>query len=347
MRPQIFVTRQLPDPVLKRLGEVCDYRVGAVAGALDRAALLEGARNADGLICLLTDTIDAELITSAPRLKVIANVAVGYNNIDLTAARERGIHVTNTPDVLTDATADLTWALILGITRRIVEADAFLRAGRFDGWDFDMLLGTGLTGKTLGIVGYGRIGRAVARRASGFGMSVVYCGRDDIAYRDDPQYNAHQLARQASARAAQTGFLSQSSRTEGTAAKRATFHQLIENSDIITLHVPLATTTRHLINQEVFSRIKPGAYLINTARGPVVDESALADALESGRLAGAGLDVFEHEPAVDPRLPGLSNVILLPHIGSATRETRTAMAMLAAENVIDAVSGKVPRSLVR
>lgn len=348
MRPQIFVTRQLPEPVLNRLGEACDYRVGTTTGILDRAALIEGVRDADGLVCLLTDTIDRELMEAAPKLRVISNVAVGYNNIDIAAARERGIHVTNTPDVLTDATADLTWALILAVTRRIVEADAFLRAGKFGGWDFDMLLGMGLTGKTLGIIGYGRIGRAVARRANGFGMTVIYCGRDDVAYRDDPQHNAHMLARQAgAARAAQTGFLSQSSRTDGAAAKRATFHQLIEHSDVITLHVPLAATTSHLINREVFSRIKSGAYLINTARGPVVDESALADALLSGRLAGAGLDVYENEPAVNPRLIDLPNVVLLPHIGSATRETRTAMAMLAVENVIDAVSGRVPRNLIR
>lgn len=209
-----------------------------------------------------------------------------------------------------------------------------------------MLLGMGLTGKTMGIIGYGRIGRAVARRANGFGMSVIYCGRDDVAYRDDPQHNAHMLAKQASART-QTGFLMQSSRSDGATARRATFHQLIENADIVSLHVPLAATTQHLINRDAFARIKPGSYLINTARGPIVDEAALADALRSGRLAGAGLDVFENEPAVHPGLLDLPNVVLLPHIGSATRETRTAMAMLAVENAIDAVSGRTPRNLIR
>lgn len=331
---------------MNRLGEVCDYRVGVTSGQLQRESLREGLKDADGLICLLTDTIDREMIQSAPKLRVIANVAVGYNNIDVTTAQQQGIFITNTPDVLTDATADLTWALILAVTRRIVEADAFLRAGKFTGWDLDMLLGMGLTGKTIGIIGYGRIGRAVARRANGFGMSVIYCGRDDVAYRDDPQHNAHMLAKQASART-QTGFLMQSSRSDGATARRATFHQLIENADIVSLHVPLAATTQHLIDRDVFSRIKPGSYLINTARGPIVDEAALSDALRSGRLAGAGLDVFENEPAVHPGLIDLPNVVLLPHIGSATRETRTAMALLAVENAIDAVSGRTPRNLIR
>lgn len=345
MRPIVFVTRQFPAPVMNRLGEVCDVRIGATTGELSREALLAGVRGADGLVCLLTDRIDREIIEAGDRLRVIANVAVGYNNIDVAAAQQRGVYVTNTPDVLTDATADLTWALILAATRRIVEADAFLRAGKFDGWDFDMLLGSGLSGKTLGIVGHGRIGRAVARRASGFGMSVIYCGRDDIAYRDDPQYNAHITNRQ-SARQSATGPLTQSARIEGMAARRVTFNQLLELSDIITLHVPLATTTRHLINSGAFARMKPSAYLINTARGPIIDEAALVEALQQRRIAGAGLDVFEHEPTVSAPLMEMPNVVLLPHIGSATLETRTAMAMLAVENTIEALSGKKPRNLV-
>jgi glyoxylate reductase len=248
---------------------------------------------------------------------------------------------------LTDATADLTWALILALTRRVVEADAFLRAGKFTGWDFDMLLGAGLTGKTLGVVGYGRIGRAVARRAPGFGVSVIYCGREDIAFRDDPQHNALMMARQSSARAAAaTGALNQSARVEGLSARRVTFNQLIETADIITLHTPLAAATNHLIDRSAFSRMKPTAYLINTARGPVVDEEALIEALQSGRIAGAGLDVYEREPEVSQSLVAMKNVILLPHIGSATRETRTAMAMVAVENTIDALSGRTPRNVV-
>ncbi|MBL8191446.1 MAG: D-glycerate dehydrogenase [Acidobacteria bacterium] len=341
MRPTVFVTRQLPQPVMDRLGEVCDYRVGTTQGELSREALLAGVRDADGLVCLLTDTIDREIIEAGSKLRVIANVAVGYNNIDVAAAHQRGVFVTNTPGVLTEATADLTWALILSVTRRVVEADAFLRAGKFTGWDFDMLLGSGLTGKTLGVVGYGRIGRAVARRATGFGMAVIYCGRDDIAYRDDPQHNTLMITRQTA-----TSPLTQSARIDGLAARRVTFNQLLEHADIISLHVPLAAATNHLINAAAFAKMKPSAYLINTARGPVVDEAALVRALQQGRLAGAGLDVFEHEPAVTAPLLEMPNVVLLPHIGSATRETRTAMAMLAVENAIDVLSGRNPRNPV-
>lgn len=330
---------------MNRLREVCEVRVGTKAGVLSRESLLSGVREIDGLVCLLTDRIDREVIEAGGKLRVIANVAVGYNNIELAVAQQRGIYVTNTPDVLTDATADLTWALILAVTRRIVEADAFLRAGKFDGWDFDMLLGSGLSGKTLGIVGYGRIGRAVARRATGFGMSVIYCGRDDVAYRDDPQYNAQILNKQ-NARQAATAPLNQSSRVDGITARRVTFNQLLELSDVISLHVPLAATTQHLIGSAAFARMKPSSYLINTARGPIVDEAALAETLHQHRIAGAGLDVFEREPEVNASLLEMPNVVLLPHIGSATLETRTAMAMLAAENAIDALSGKKPRNLV-
>lgn len=341
MRPQVFVTHQLPQPVMDRLGSVCDVYIGVTHGELDRQALLDGVREADGLVCLLTDQVDREVITAATKLRVIANVAVGFNNIDVTTAHGRGIFVTNTPDVLTDATADLTWALILAVTRRLVESDSFVRAGKFTGWDFQMLLGTGLSGKTLGIVGYGKIGRAVARRATGFGMNVIYCGRDDIAYRDDPQHNALMAARPSI-----TGTLNQSARIDGLAARRVTFNQMIEVSDILTLHVPLAATTKHLINAATFSRMKPSAYLINTARGPVVDEAALVEALQMGGIAGAGLDVYEREPEVNPSLLAMLNVVLLPHIGSATSETRIAMAMLAVENVIEALSGRQPRNTV-
>ncbi|HEX2490301.1 MAG TPA: D-glycerate dehydrogenase [Blastocatellia bacterium] len=342
MRPQVFVTRQIPTPAVNRLAEVCDYQIGAESGVLDRDSLLAGVSDANGLICLLTDTIDREVINAGTRIRVIANVAVGYNNIDVAAARERGVHVTNTPDVLTEATANLTWALILAVTRRIVEADAFTRAGKFTGWDIDMLLGSGITGKTLGVVGYGRIGRAVARRATGFGMQVVYCGRDDIAFRDDPHHNSIMLARQGG-----TSPLSQSARLDGLAARRVTFYQLLEMADIITLHLPLAAATNHLINAPAFARMKPGAYLINTSRGPVVDEAALVEALRQRLIAGAGLDVYEHEPEISAPLKEMSNVVLLPHIGSATLETRTAMARLAVENVIDALQGRTPRSVVR
>jgi glyoxylate reductase len=339
MSPRIFVTQKLPQPALDRLREVCDYVIGCERGPLDRSALLAGAREADGMISMLTDLIDREVITNSERLRIIANVAVGYNNIDLTSASQRGIVVSNTPDVLTDATADLTWALILAVTRRIVEADFFTRGGRFKTWDFDLFLGSSLTGKTLGIIGYGRIGKAVARRAAGFGLNVLYCGRDEIAFRDD-------RPRAVPAPRTGTSPLSSSARFDGLAARRAGFHQLLEQSDIITLHTPLATATRHLIDRAALERVKPTAYLINTARGPVVDEVALAEALAQGKLAGAGLDVYEREPEITPALMTLPNVVLLPHIGSATYETRTAMAMLAVENVIDHFSGRTPRNAI-
>ncbi len=344
MRPTVFVTRKLPAPALERLGQVCDYEIGAEQGPLNRDALIAGVRETDGLVCLLTDRVDREVITAAERLRVIANVAVGYNNIDVSAAHQRGIVVTNTPDVVTDATADLTWALILAVTRRMVEADAFVRAGKFTIWDLDLFLGTGLSGKVLGIIGYGRIGRAVARRASGFGVQVLYCGRDEVAFRDDPPRTTGLLSRRPSE--AVTMPLNASARQDGLTARRAGFQELLAQADIITLHVPLAAATRHLIDQAALAKMKPTAYLINTARGEVVDEAALIAALDAGQLAGAGLDVYEHEPQVSPPLMAMSNVVLLPHIGSATRETRTAMAMLAVENAIDALAGRTPRNAI-
>lgn len=335
MKPQVFITRRLPAPVLARLGEVCDCRIGAEHALLSRAALLAGIAETEGLICQLTDTIDRPVIEAAPKLRVIANIAVGSNNIDVAFAKQRGVTVTNTPDVLTDATADLTWALILAVTRRLIEADAFIRAGKFIGWDFELLLGACLTGKTLGIAGFGRIGKAVGRRAVGFGMHVIYCSGEEIAFRDDPARARSWAATQRS-----------TARLDSFAPKRASFAQLLAESDIVTLHVPLATTTKHLFDHAAFAQMKPGAYLINTARGAVVDETALLEALQSGQLAGAGLDVYEHEPQVNPALLTLPNVVLLPHIGSATREARTAMAMLAAENAIAVLSGKPARTPV-
>ncbi len=336
MKPHVFVTRRLPEPALARLSQACEYRIGAEAGVLSRADLLAGVQDVEGLICLLTDTIDRAVIEAGRQLRVIANVAVGYNNIDIAYAKQRGLLVTNTPDVLTDATADLTWALILAVTRRIVEADQFTRAGKFDGWDLDMLLGTGLTGETLGVIGFGRIGKAVGRRAVGFGMQVIYCGSDEIAYRDDPTH----------ARLAAPPHSTPKWRSDSFAPRRASFNQLLHQADIITLHTPLAATTKHLLDAAAFAQMKPGAFLINTARGPIVDEAALAAALQSGHLAGAGLDVYEHEPTIHPALLPMPNVVLLPHIGSATRETRTAMALLAVENTIDVLTGKAPRTPV-
>lgn len=345
MRPKIFVTRLLPEPAMKRLAEFCEIEVGTDKGILGRQALLSGVREVDGLISLITDNIDSEVMEAGPGLRVIANVGVGYNNVDIASAQQKGILVTNTPDVLTDATADLTWGLILSASRRIVEADAFVRAGKFDGWDLNMMLGMGLTGKALGIIGYGRIGRAVARRAVGFGMSVIYCTRDDIAFRDDPQHNSLVMSRQAAMRAG-SGPLNQSARIDGLSPKRVTLDQLLEWADIVTLHVPLAATTQHLIDSASFNKMKPTAYLINTSRGQIVDEAALVDALKNHKIGGAGLDVYEKEPQITPELLTLNNAVLLPHIGSATRETRIAMALLAVENACDALAGRAPRNQV-
>ena len=264
----------------------------------------------DALVCLLTESIDAGVMDAGKNLKVIANVAVGFNNIDVAAARSRGIIVTNTPDVLTESVADFTWALILAITRRLSEGERLIRRGAWKGWALDFMLGTELRGKQLGLVGSGRIARAVAARAPAFGMRVAYASR--------------------------------SSSPALAGAEAMSLDQLLNSSDVVSLHVPLTAETKHMIDRKAFSRMKRTAYLINTARGPVVDEAALAWALKEHLLAGAALDVYENEPAVHPELLPLENVLLVPHLASGTTETRTAMADLAAENVIAVLSGSAP-----
>jgi glyoxylate reductase len=261
----------------------------------------------EGVVCLLTDAMTAEVMDAAPSLKVIANVAVGYNNIDVDAARTRGIVVTNTPDVLTEATADMTWALIMDITRRVSEGDRMVRRGAWKGWALDFMLGTDLRGKTLGIIGFGRIGRAVAARAAAFGLQIIY----------------------ADVQAA-----------PGTDAMP--IDRLLTMADIVSIHCPLTPETRHLINQASLARMKRSAYLINTSRGPVVDEGALVWALKNRIISGAALDVYEEEPVVHPDLLALENVVLAPHLGSATTETRTAMADLAVRNTVAVLSGQAP-----
>jgi glyoxylate reductase len=263
----------------------------------------------DALIVLLSDKVDASVIDSAPGLKVIANVAVGFDNIDVPYARSRGIVVTNTPDVLTDAVADLTWALILAVTRRIGEGERIVRGGRWQGWSFEFMLGASLSGKQLGIVGPGRIGRAVAARAGAFGMSVAYAARSPV---------------------------------EWPGAEAMSMDRLLATSDVLSLHVPLRPETRHLIDQRALARMKRTAYLVNTTRGPVVDEGALVWALGERLIAGAALDVFEREPEVHPGLLSLENVVLTPHLGSATRETRLAMAELAVRNALAVLTGAPP-----
>jgi len=280
---------------------------------LPRPELVNRLKDKDGIICLITDTIDAEVLGSAPRLKVAANVAVGYNNIDVRAATARGIVVTNTPDVLTETTADFAWALLMAVARRVVEADQYVRAGKFTQWEMMLLIGADIHGKTLGILGFGRIGRAMARRARGFGMRVLYndAGRAAAAERE----------------------------LGATFVDKAT---VLRESDFVTLHTPLLPETRHLIGAVELKQMKRTAFLINAARGPIVNEPELVQALKEGWIAGAGLDVYEEEPKVHPGLLSLPNVVLAPHIASASSDTRIKMATLAVENCLAVLEGKTP-----
>src|SRR5476649_1286237 len=307
--PSILLTRKLPSSVLDKLRAIADVDVYTGDTAIPADELRARIADKDALVCLLTDPVDRAVIDAAPKLKVVANVAVGYNNIDVAHARSRGIVVTNTPDVLTESVADFTWALILAITRRLSEGERLVRRGEWKGWALDLLLGTELRGKQLGLVGVGRIGRAVASRAEAFGVKVAYTARREL---DFPGAEAMPLDR------------------------------LLTTSDIVSLHVPLTAETTHLIDKRALARMKRSAYLINTARGPVVDEAALAWALQHHLLAGAALDVYENEPAVHPDLLSLENVLLVPHLASGTTETRTAMADLAAGNVLAVLNGRPP-----
>ncbi len=314
MKFKVYVTRRLPGPVDEILGPVCDYEVWPEDRVIPREVLLEKVVGLDGLLCLLTDRIDAEVMDAAgPQLRVISNYAVGYDNIDLEAARARGIIVTNTPGVLTETTADLAWSLLMAAARRIVEADRFTRAGKFTGWSPTLLLGVDVYGKTLGIIGLGRIGRAVARRAKGFQMRVIYY---DIQRNPEAE--------------------------KELGAEFVSLDELLKTADFISIHTPLTPETRHLIDREAFAKMKSTAVLVNTARGPVVDEEALVEALREKKIFAAGLDVYEQEPKVHPGLLELENVVLAPHIGSASRETRGKMAELAAKNLVLALQGKEP-----
>ena len=311
IRPTLYLSRLLPDPVMAIVRE----RFQLVKEPLDAlpapSALCEGLFQADAAIVTLGDRIDAETIHAAARLKILANYAVGYNNIDLAAARQRGLIVTNTPDVLTDATADLTWALLLATARRIVEGDALVRSGRWTGWSPTQLLGADVSGKTLGIIGMGRIGQAVAHRAVGFRMAVCYHTRQPLA--------TSSLPREWEYRSLQ---------------------DILREADIVTIHVPLTPATQHLIGARELAWMRPTAYLINTARGPIVDEWALADALKLGIIAGAGLDVYEREPAIHSALAQLKQVVLLPHLGSATVHARVQMGLVCLENIHAVLDGR-------
>jgi len=323
-RPRVFVTRQIPQPGLDKIGEYYEVDLWPEYTPPPYEVLLSKAKEYDALVTLLTDKIDCNLLKeSQPKLRIVAQYAVGFDNIDLECATKYGVYVTNTPGVLTEAVADFTWGLILAITRRIVEADAFVRSGEWyskkTGWHPLMMLGFEVNGKTLGIIGMGRIGRAVAERAKGFKMKILYYD----AYRLPPEME------------------------EKLGAEYAPLETLLKESDIVSIHVPLTKETYHLISEKELKMMKPTAYLINTARGKVVDTEALVKALKEKWIAGAALDVFEEEPLPpDHPLTKLDNVVLAPHAASATTETRTKMAMLVAENLIAFLKGEVPPTLV-
>ena len=310
--PAVYVSRRLPDPVMAEFARRFTLIGRPADRPATRAELLDAAAVAEAMAVTLTDRVDEELLQSAPRLKVVAVYAVGYDNVDVAAASRRGIVVTNTPEALTEATADLTWALILAVARRIPEAERLVRERRWEGWAPTQLLGADVFGKTLGIIGMGRIGRAVARRAAGFRMNVLY-------------HNPHPLAPDVD---------------RALWVRSVSLTQLLQDVDIITIHGPLNDSTRGMIGKAELALIRRTAYLINTARGAIVDEPALIEALEQGRLAGAGLDVYPEEPRVDPRLLALPNVVLLPHIGSATHEARIKMGLMVLENITAVLAGR-------
>jgi len=318
MIPKALVTRRILPEAMDYLRKHLYFEVGAVDRNLKKKELLEKIKGKQGLLSLLVDDVDMEVMEAAPELKIIANCAVGYNNIDVDFAREKGIMVTNTPGVLTDTTADLTWALIMAVARRLPEADRFTRAKKYTGWELDLLLGKEITGKRLGIIGMGRIGKAVAARAAAFKMDVVYFDPQRLSPEEQEKYQAR------------FSFLP----------------EILAGADIVTVHTTLSENTFHLISHKELKLMKKSAILVNVSRGPIVDEEALVVALEKGRIWGAGLDVYEREPAIEKKLLSLDNTVLLPHIGSASYETRLKMAMMAAKNLVQGLSGKAPDNLI-
>ena len=314
---KVLVTRQIPEPGLDLLRKEFEVEVNPHDRMMTKQELIRAIKGKDGLLCLLTDPVDREVIFAEPGLKAIASYAVGYDNIDVKAATEHGIPVSNTPGVLTDTTAELTWALIFAVARRIVEGDRFTRAGRFKGWAPLLMLGQDLSNKILGIVGTGRIGTAVALQSRGFAMKVLYT---------DEQRNQlleHELQ-----------------------ATKVPLSELLAHADVVSIHVPLTTQTHHLIGEKELRMMKPTAILVNTARGPIVEERALVKALKEHWIFGAGLDVYEQEPTIGKDLLALDNVVLQPHTGSGTIETRTKMALMAAENLITGLHGGIPTNCI-
>ena len=314
MKSRILVTKHVYSDAIDILDAAGDIEYNDSSAGLTPEELQAAVADKHAIVSQLTDRIDAAVVDSANELRVIANVAVGFDNIDIPAATERGILVTNTPGVLTDTTADLAFTLLMAAARRIAEADRFLRSGRWRQWEIDLLCGHDIHGQTLGIYGLGRIGKGMARRARGFGMRVIY----HDAARATPEEERHSEVEYVDREA------------------------LFRESDFLSIHVPLNDHTRHLVGSAEFELMKPTAVLVNTSRGPVVDEHALAAALENGQISSAGLDVFENEPVVEPRLLALDNVVLVPHIGSASIDTRTRMCTMAAENVAAVLTGHRP-----
>ena len=316
-KPRVFATHPLFEAARQILQEGCDVEYWAKPERPPREEVLRRVRDKEGLICLLTEKINEELLRTAQKLRIAANVAVGFDNIDVAACTKRGVVATNTPGVLDETTADFAWTLLMAVARRRGEGEALARSGKWKGWDLDQLVGTDVWGKTLGIVGFGRIGRAVARRASGFQMKVIYT--DAVRAPSEAERDLRVEFRE--------------------------MNELLADSDFISVHVPLLPETSRLFDAAKFHRMKPTAFLINTSRGPVVDEAALVAALESGRIAGAGLDVYENEPFIHPGLKR-ANVVLAPHIASASLETRTKMACMAAENVVALLQGRRPANML-
>ncbi|MBU1628277.1 D-glycerate dehydrogenase [bacterium] len=314
---KVFVTRRIPKKGISLLAEKFEMEIYDSDDPIPYDELLKGVKGSVGLLSLLSDKVDKNVMDAAPALKVIANYAVGYNNIDIEEATKRKIHVTNTPEVLTETTADLVWALILSVSRRIVEADKFMRKREFKGWAPNLFLGEDVYWQTLGILGMGKIGSAVAKRAKGFGMNIIY---------HDPQHKPYY--------------------EEETSAELVSFEELLTTSDFLSLNLPLTKENRHIISYKELDMMKRTAYLINTARGPIVDEKGLVQALKEGKIKGAGLDVYEDEPKVEEELLSMENVVLLPHIGSATGATRDKMAIMAAQSIVDVLSGRRPKHTV-
>lgn len=318
MKPAILVTREVFDDTLAFLAESCDVESNQTDLILAPDELALRAAGKEGILCCLTDAIDAKLLAAAPNLKAVANIAVGYNNIDVAACTARGVMVTNTPGVLDDSTADFAWALMMAAARRVAELDATIRAGKWTHWQLKQWMGIDVHGATLGIIGMGRIGQAIAKRATGFDMPVLYCNRTQLPAAVEKRLNARWVSK----------------------------GELLAQADFVVLQLPYSKETHHLIGAPELATMKPSAILVNTARGGVVDDEALIDALRSGRIRAAGLDVFEGEPRMNPGFLTLDNAVLAPHVASSTDATRARMAMTAAKNLVAALSGAVPPNLL-